>query len=297
MTNDNQQNQGSFTVTDFLRSKFAKYATLGWFVAASLHLVVFSTAELSNGKAAILFSTTTRYLLTNTLQFGLIYGSWLPLAVLACVIAAKFDLYRGVSSRKIVIHGIAALSLPLCHILLTTFINNWLRTQEFGTVSFDNQFMTVLFGLLHLEMAIYPSLLVLFYRYEYAQVRQSKLMEYEKIVLNEQNYIAYFSLREGDKTIRLPIEQVVWIEAADNYAKIHTESENYLYRATISALERKLNPNSFRRIHRGRIVNTNKVQEIERRKNGDIALRVCDKTVLDVSRRRRAQVSHLLRSH
>jgi two-component system LytT family response regulator len=51
-------------------------------------------------------------------------------------------------------------------------------------------------------------------------------------------------------------------EAADNYIRVHAGPDTHLIRETMSALEARLDPNKFVRVHRSTIVNVDRIKEI-----------------------------------
>jgi two-component system, LytTR family, response regulator len=64
-------------------------------------------------------------------------------------------------------------------------------------------------------------------------------------------------------------EEVEWIEAAGNYAEIHTRGGVHLVRVTIAALESRLDRERFARIHRSTIVRIDRIREIVPEWHGD----------------------------
>ena len=60
------------------------------------------------------------------------------------------------------------------------------------------------------------------------------------------------------------VRDIEWIEAADYYVCLHVGGKRHLLRETIKALEAKLDPNKFVRLHRSAIVNLDHVREIHR---------------------------------
>ncbi|MGK7370092.1 MAG: LytR/AlgR family response regulator transcription factor, partial [Candidatus Halalkalibacterium sp. M3_1C_030] len=70
----------------------------------------------------------------------------------------------------------------------------------------------------------------------------------------------YFFLKTAD---------IDWIESAGNYVKIHSGGNHYLIRETMINMEKKLNPDTFFRIHRSTIINVEKVKELEQWFHGD----------------------------
>lgn len=61
----------------------------------------------------------------------------------------------------------------------------------------------------------------------------------------------------------IPVDQVSYFEAADDYVNIVTESGAFLKKMTMKSLEEALSPDRFGRIHRSYILNLNEVTRIE----------------------------------
>jgi two-component system LytT family response regulator len=68
-------------------------------------------------------------------------------------------------------------------------------------------------------------------------------------------------VKNGSKIKIIPVQDVLFLEAADDYVKIHTAEGYYLKNKTMSHFEQALDNNLFVRSHRSYIVN---VQEITR---------------------------------
>jgi two-component system LytT family response regulator len=65
------------------------------------------------------------------------------------------------------------------------------------------------------------------------------------------------------------VDDVDWIEAADNYARLHVGAERHLIRETMGSLEARLDPGRFARIHRSTIVSLAKIRELQPTFNGE----------------------------
>lgn len=89
--------------------------------------------------------------------------------------------------------------------------------------------------------------------------------------------------------------EVEWIEAEDYYAAIHVGGRRHLIRESLTALEGRLDPSQFVRIHRSAVVNLAYVREIKSPMLGMTGLILRDGTQLPLSRRRRAQVAAAIR--
>ena len=89
--------------------------------------------------------------------------------------------------------------------------------------------------------------------------------------------------------------EIDWIEAADDYAVIHAGGTAHRVRAPLTALESRLDPARFTRIHRSSLVRLDRVREWKAAADDEMLLVLRDGTELPVSRRRAAQVKALLR--
>jgi two-component system, LytTR family, response regulator len=78
-----------------------------------------------------------------------------------------------------------------------------------------------------------------------------------------------FPVRDGDRFLLLRTDEVEWVEAAANYARLFARGQSFLVRMTMSELERRLDPEHFQRIHRSWIVNLDRVKEIRQGWHGD----------------------------
>lgn len=75
-----------------------------------------------------------------------------------------------------------------------------------------------------------------------------------------------------------------WIESAGNYVRIHSGGNNYLIRETMINMEKKLDSNTFFRIHRSTIINVEKVKELEQWFHGDYQVVMYNEEKLTMSR-------------
>lgn len=76
-------------------------------------------------------------------------------------------------------------------------------------------------------------------------------------------YVRRLPVRKPADVIRyLDVEQIDWIEAASQYARLHVGKEGHLIRESMARLASWLDPERFLRIHRSVIVNLDRVLEI-----------------------------------
>src|SRR5262249_39429547 len=77
------------------------------------------------------------------------------------------------------------------------------------------------------------------------------------------------AVKEDGKVLFIGLEEVDWLEAAGNYIRVHTGSTMHLLRETMSALEARLPPEQFIRIHRSAIVALDRIRELHPWFHGD----------------------------
>jgi two-component system LytT family response regulator len=97
-------------------------------------------------------------------------------------------------------------------------------------------------------------------------------------------YLTRLPVRTGGRTVFVDLGAVDWLEAADNYVRLHVRQREYLVRETLATLETQLDPDRFVRIHRSAIVAVDRIAEIRATSHGDAALLLRDGTPLAVSR-------------
>ena len=72
--------------------------------------------------------------------------------------------------------------------------------------------------------------------------------------------------------VRVPLSEIDWIEAAKDYVLLHTATRSHIHRATMTALERRLNPSDLMRVHRSAFVRPSRVRQVLRLGKGLISL-------------------------
>lgn len=101
-------------------------------------------------------------------------------------------------------------------------------------------------------------------------------------------------IKSAGRIFFLPVEEIDWVEAADNYVRIHAGVEAHLVRETLQSLEGRLDPARFLRIHRSTIVNLDRIRELHPLFHGDYAVRLRDGTELTLSRNYREKLGEPL---
>ena len=104
----------------------------------------------------------------------------------------------------------------------------------------------------------------------------------------------HFLVRVGRRSLLVGLNEVTWIEADGYYAAIHVGAHTHLVSETMAALEARLDPSRFVRIHRSAIVNLGFVRELRRDSSGALEVILFDGTPLEVSRSRRRPLAQRL---
>jgi two-component system LytT family response regulator len=98
------------------------------------------------------------------------------------------------------------------------------------------------------------------------------------------SYLVRIPVRSENKVKIVDLADVDWIGAADNYVTLHSRGREYLVRDTIAAIERRLDPRVFVRVHRSTIVRIDRIADLTPDTHGDFTIRLKDGAVLSMSR-------------
>jgi two-component system, LytTR family, response regulator len=107
------------------------------------------------------------------------------------------------------------------------------------------------------------------------------------------SYLSRFLVKDGVKEILLPVEKIVWIEAAAYYSCLHSNGRRYMLRETIADLSDRLDPRQFIRIHRSSIVNLDHIREIYREGHADGSVVLMDGQKIRMSKVGRQKLMEL----
>ncbi len=81
-------------------------------------------------------------------------------------------------------------------------------------------------------------------------------------IANPPRQLERFAIRSGENTLFVPINEVDWIEAFQNYVRLHAGPATYLLHVPMNTLEGVLDSNRFLRIHRSYIVNIRRIAQL-----------------------------------
>lgn len=92
------------------------------------------------------------------------------------------------------------------------------------------------------------------------------------------------ALKVDGRVIFLRPADIDWLEAQDNYVKVHVGREAHLVRDTLSNFESRIDPRRFIRIARSTIVNIDRVREMQPMFHGEYVVILHDGSKLTMSR-------------
>ena len=92
----------------------------------------------------------------------------------------------------------------------------------------------------------------------------------------------------------LKTDEIDWIEAADNYVRLHVGTESHMLRETLGSIAARLDPAKFLRIHRSTVININRLKQLQPWFHGDYVAILEDGTKLNLSRTYRDKVNQAL---
>lgn len=75
--------------------------------------------------------------------------------------------------------------------------------------------------------------------------------------------VTEFFIKNNQSLIRVKFEDILWVEALENYVVLNTFSDRYTAHFTMKAITDKMPANAFARIHRSYIINIAKIKMIE----------------------------------
>jgi two-component system, LytTR family, response regulator len=102
--------------------------------------------------------------------------------------------------------------------------------------------------------------------------------------VGDRQWLSRLSIKENDRIVFLPVEQIIWIDAANKYVVIHTVAGSHILRQTIQGLEDKLDPREFVRTHRSTLVRKAAVRGLHPLFHGDYIVKLLNGAEVTLSR-------------
>ncbi|MBI1889808.1 MAG: LytTR family transcriptional regulator [Burkholderiales bacterium] len=225
-------------------------------------------------------------------------GTWhvsgnLALLVLVPAVVAferRIPLQWATLKRHLPFHLLASMVYGTVHFLLTVaLIKLAYLSMGDNTRLVDNWWNRLFFQYLNDFRFYFFVIIVLnFYRFMLLQLQgEAKLLDVpeEGPPVEPVERPERFLVRKRGKEFLLPATDIEWIQAAGNYVNLRVRGHDYLLRSTMAAIEARLNPKRFVRVHRSYITNLDHVVQLEQLESGDARIDMSDNSQVPVSRK------------
>ena len=107
-------------------------------------------------------------------------------------------------------------------------------------------------------------------------------------------YARRIVVKDGARIHLIPVEQLEYAEAQDDYVALRSAGRTYLKTQTLGSLEASLDPSAFVRLHRSFLVPLDRIRKIELYAKNSHEATLADGTRVPVSREGHARLKELL---
>lgn len=122
----------------------------------------------------------------------------------------------------------------------------------------------------------------------------SKLSALSNEVKGNVEYINRIIVKKNQNVIIIPVEDVNYIEAQDDYVMIHCSTGKHLKQKTMKSFENLLDPKEFLRIHRSFLVNISRINKLESAEKDNYIVKLKDGTSLPLSKSGYAKIKEIM---
>lgn len=106
---------------------------------------------------------------------------------------------------------------------------------------------------------------------------------------------APLTVRSGEELVSLEPDDVIWVEAANQYVRLHTRNREFVVSQSLRQFARDLPARGFARIHRSTLINQRHLTAV-RASDGRYRAEMSDGSLHDIARNRKSLVPELLAS-
>ena len=101
-------------------------------------------------------------------------------------------------------------------------------------------------------------------------------------------------VRDGDRCWIVRLTDIRLIESEGNYTRLHFANECPLIFRSLSAIEKRLNPDSFFRANRSQVINLQWIESVQNEIEGRLVVKLAKGRQVEVSRRQSQRLRQLL---
>ena len=258
-----------------------------WFLVAGIWLlpVAFSTMQIYWR-----FSVTGRSVILPEILFSQValWSVWAILSLLIIQLGRQFPFQRDRWISPLIVHLFASIFIALVYIAFyASFVGYVRETLNWSWLS--GNYMDFLSLRFSFDFAVYWLVLGIYYAISYFYGNRPP----EASAIQNSGYRERLAIKSNGHIRFVKVEHIDWIEAADQYVKIHAGSKTHLLRESMNEIQKKLSPKNFLRIHRSTIVNIERITELQPYQKGDYIVLLDTGESLKLSRNYRKQLQSL----
>jgi len=203
----------------------------------------------------------------------------------------RFPVQLGTWKRMLPLHLLATIVYSLVHVLGMVALRHFIYGIVGSRYSFGDWPRELAYEYLK-DVRTYAFVLGIFYLYRLLLLRlqgEARLLVAPDAgpPVEAVERPARFLVRKLRAEFLVAASDIEWLEAAENYVNLHLRGHVYPLRSTMTAIEERLDPQRFVRVHRSYIVNLDFLERIEPLDSGDARLLLKDGTRIPCSRRYR----------
>lgn len=214
---------------------------------------------------------------------------WGLLSLLVARLARRFQLDRANFGRYVILHLGVSLDLALLHLFAAVGLQAAVHAALGEPFSFGQSLVDDFTLFYHWNVLTYWAILAVVHALDYhADVEKHRVQAGRSPELRPPT--ERLLVADNGRSFFVRTSDVDWMEAARNYVRLHVGDRTHLVRATLAALEQRLDPERFRRVSRSALVNLDRVRELQPWFHGDAIVILESGARLSLSRRYRANL-------
>lgn len=125
------------------------------------------------------------------------------------------------------------------------------------------------------------------------EIELSEILTSDDISAKKQ-FESHFNIKDRGEITLVDVSTIEWIDAAGDYMCLHTNSKTHILRETMKNMDKRLDPDVFKRIHRSTIVNINMIEKLHPANGGKYVLILKNGSEVQASRNYREALTRFL---
>ncbi len=201
----------------------------------------------------------------------------------------RFTIARPQVRRALIAHGLFTIPFSLVHVFGMVGLRELVYAAVGQNYDFGSWPKELLYEYLK-DFRSYWTILGFIYLYRFVIRRlqgEAGFIDEGTEQANPEPVTDRFLVKKLGREFLVRVADIEWVEASGNYVNLHVAGRIYPLRDTMTAIDSRLAPSGFLRVHRSAIVNLDQVTEIVPLEAGDAHVRLGSGQQIPVSRRYR----------